>query len=191
MENGGMEPLGAPPQVPLDLKNGQNSGKLAKLLSFLPCRTLEVHWPISHSQLVWWKMCRWIMGIGILRGPLRGLLKPVVSKMAKKAKKWIMAYFSVLLDPRGKLTYQSIKSNVLRNLQVDNRGLGLQGAPFRIPRGSKMPKNSKRLPFFSASPQCNSALWVIAIKRFERCVDNRGLGHIGPLKSPHTQVILG
>ena len=43
MENEGMGPLGAPPQVPLDLKNGQNSGKLAKLLSFLPCRTLEVH----------------------------------------------------------------------------------------------------------------------------------------------------
>ena len=162
-------------------KNGKSWGNLFFLHPFI----LKLYIGILMITIKPWG------GIGILRGLLRGLLKPVVSKMAKKAKKWIMAYFSVLLDPRGKLTYQSIKSNVVRNSHVDNRGLGPQGAPFRIPRGSKMPKNSKRLPFFSASPQCNSALWVIAIKRFERCVDNRGLGHIGPLKSPHTQVILG
>ena len=60
-----MGPLGAPTQVPLDLKNGQNSGKLAKLLSFLPCRYTDL------SVIPSWcgEKCsggKW--GIGILRG---------------------------------------------------------------------------------------------------------------------------
>ena len=67
MENGGMGPLGNPPQVPLDLKNGQNSGKLAK--------------------------------------------------------------FSALQDFRGTLTYQSFPVGVVKDVQVDNGGLGSLGGP--------------------------------------------------------------
>ena len=90
------------------------------------------------------------------------------------------------MDPRGILTYQSLRFNVVGNLQW------VTGSPLRISRGSKKPKNGKKIIIFSAALQMKVPYKSLPSKDLGGVqIDNRGLGLIGPLKSPHTQVIQG